>query len=180
MAKEAEMLGKVSLTGQRRLITDLCEQVQAITLNSAPATTAAKVGGNASSNVSKSATTSSTTTTTTSSTAGDASVSDRVVIEVRAEDMNNTSSDTSVRPKGWGAIKQHKVYMKEWQDRKDGVDDDDIYTNRFNREREAEDEMNQALSVHGHIQIIEKRMKQLSGAAVPVFPKGYTAKSLSK
>jgi hypothetical protein len=41
------------------------------------------------------------------------------------------------RPKGWAEIKLRRVYLKEWEDRKNGVDEDDILDKRFQREQEV-------------------------------------------
>ena len=100
------------------------------------------------------------------------SVPGSCVIEIKAQDLDPSTPE--IKPKGWGAIKQRKVYIKEYQDRRDGADEDDIFNKRYHREREAEDEMSQSLSVHGRIQIIETRMRKMGQVAAPVFPKGYT------
>ena len=44
------------------------------------------------------------------------------------------------RPKGWAEIKLRKVYLKEWQDRKDGLDEEDIMAKRYDRELEVSDD----------------------------------------
>jgi hypothetical protein len=38
---------------------------------------------------------------------------------------------------GWADIKLRRVYLKEWEDRKNGVDEDDILDMRYQRELEV-------------------------------------------
>ncbi len=45
--------------------------------------------------------------------------------------------DTSDRPKGWAEIKLRRVYLKEWEDRKNDLDEDDIMDKRYARELEV-------------------------------------------
>ena len=56
-------------------------------------------------------------------------------VTVTAQDFDPLNPDK--KPKGWADIKLRKVYMKEWQDRKDGVDNEDIMDRRYQREREV-------------------------------------------
>lgn len=45
--------------------------------------------------------------------------------------------NSSQRPPGWAEMKLRRVYLKEWQDRKDGVDEDEILERRYQRELEV-------------------------------------------
>jgi hypothetical protein len=56
-------------------------------------------------------------------------------IEITAKDFD--PNNPNQRPKGWADIKLRKVYLKEWQDRKDGVDEDEIMNRRYQRELEV-------------------------------------------
>lgn len=56
-------------------------------------------------------------------------------VEITSKDLHPT--DPSKKPMGWADIKLRKVYLKEWQDRKDGVDEDEIISRRFKRELEV-------------------------------------------
>jgi hypothetical protein len=93
-------------------------------------------------------------------------------------------TDTVQRPKGWQEVKLRRVYIKEWQDRKNGVDEDVIIERRYARELEvnlihedeyifvcllvfllffclqAEKEMIQELSVRGRVRAYETAIKQ--------------------
>lgn len=71
-------------------------------------------------------------------------------------DENFDPSDASKRPKGWATVKLRRVYLKEWKDRKDGVDDNTIFARRYQREQEAENEMVQEMSVAGRIKRFER------------------------
>ena len=48
--------------------------------------------------------------------------------------QTSASSPTYQHPEGWAAIKLRKVYLKEYQDRKDGLDEEDILSKRYQRE----------------------------------------------
>ena len=55
----------------------------------------------------------------------------------KASIMSSKDIGTANRPKGWAEIKLRKVYLKEWEDRKNGVDEDDILDRRYQRELEV-------------------------------------------
>lgn len=89
------------------------------------------------------------------------------------------------RPPGWAEIRLRRVFLKEWEDRKNGVDEDDILDKRYQRELEvifaqfllsfyiffqltsfrfgdyqqAEQEMIAELGVKGKIALFEKGFK---------------------
>jgi hypothetical protein len=65
------------------------------------------------------------------------------------------------------------VYIKEWQDRKDGLDEEQILSRRYQREQEAEQEMIQEMSVLGRIKKFERMAKKNKAAAL--FPKSSVA-----
>lgn len=79
---------------------------------------------------------------------------------ITGKDVNNISS----RPGGWADIKLRRVYLKEWEDRKNGVDEDEILEKRYQRELEAEQEMIAELGVRGKIAMFNK------GISRPVAP----------
>ena len=56
-------------------------------------------------------------------------------LEITAKDFD--PSDPEKKPAGWSDIKLKKIYIKEWQDRKDGVDEDEIMRRRVHREKEV-------------------------------------------
>ncbi len=56
-------------------------------------------------------------------------------IEVTAKDLDGTQGDSN--PAGWAEIKLRRVYLKEWQDRRDGLDEDEILGKRYERELEV-------------------------------------------
>lgn len=60
-------------------------------------------------------------------------LSEELVINDQTFDIN----DPSRRPKGWAEVKLRRVYIKEWQDRKLGVDESTILLRRFAREQEV-------------------------------------------
>ena len=67
---------------------------------------------------------------------------------------------TGKRPNGWAAVKLRRVYIKEWRDRKEGVDEETIMERRYQREQEAESEMIQEMSVHGRIRAFERAIQR--------------------
>lgn len=90
-------------------------------------------------------------------------------LEVNASDFD--PSNPEKKPKNWAEIKLRKVYLKEWQDRKDGLDEDDILAKRYEREMQVEEEMEQAMTVFGRIRMFENRIQGAAAAAAPIFPK---------
>jgi len=56
-------------------------------------------------------------------------------LEITAKDFD--PADPEKKPAGWSDIKLKKIYIKEWQDRKDGVDEDEIMRRRVHREKEV-------------------------------------------
>jgi hypothetical protein len=85
-------------------------------------------------------------------------------------DENFDPNDATKRPKGWATVKLRRVYLKEWNDRKDGLDEDAILSRRYQREQEAEQEMIQEMSVLGRIRKFERMAEKNKGVAL--FPKG--------
>lgn len=67
---------------------------------------------------------------------------------------------TGKRPNGWAAVKLRRVYIKEWRDRKEGVDEETIMERRYQREQEAESEMILEMSVHGRIRAFERAIQR--------------------
>jgi len=78
-----------------------------------------------------------------------------VIAREEVQEDVKSFDDTSDRPKGWAEIKLRRVYLKEWEDRKNGVDEDDIMDKRYARELEAEQEMIAELGVKGKIALFE-------------------------
>lgn len=61
--------------------------------------------------------------------------SEAKTLEITAKDFDPSNPDK--KPAGWSDIKLKKIYIKEWQDRKDGVDEDEIMRRRVHREKEV-------------------------------------------
>ena len=57
------------------------------------------------------------------------------LVEVSTTNFDPRSPDK--KPPGWADIKLRKVYLKEWQDRRDGLDEDVIMQRRYQRELEV-------------------------------------------
>lgn len=89
---------------------------------------------------------------------------------MNVSDENYDPNDISKRPKGWATVKLRRVYLKEWADRKEGLDDEAILAKRYQREQEAEVEMIQEMSVIGRIRRFEKLVTKNKAAAL--LPKG--------
>jgi hypothetical protein len=87
-------------------------------------------------------------------------------------DDSNFDLATGKRPKGWNEVKLRRVYLKEWLDRKNGVDEETILARRPEREREVEAEMINEASVFNRVRAIEKRIKNNKNTAA-IFPVGY-------
>ena len=83
-------------------------------------------------------------------------------VQINQKDVKNYAGLTksNVRPQGWADIKLRRVYLKEWEDRRAGVDEDDILEKRFQRELEAEQEMIAELGVRGKIALFEKGIRK--------------------
>ena len=62
--------------------------------------------------------------------------------------------------KGWAIVKLRRVYIKEWRDRKNGVDEEEIMERRYQRELEVEQEMILEMSVNGRIRAFEKQIQR--------------------
>jgi hypothetical protein len=86
---------------------------------------------------------------------------------------------TNKRPKGWALVKLRRVYIKEWKDRKDGLDEEEIMERRYQREQEAEQEMIQEMSVNGRIRAFERAIQRNKRSGGGGFTKGFQA-SLEK
>ena len=54
-------------------------------------------------------------------------------VEINKKDIGSASK----RPVGWAEIRLRRVFLKEWEDRKNGVDEDDILDKRYQRELEV-------------------------------------------
>ena len=78
-------------------------------------------------------------------------------LEVKASDFDPAHPDA--KPQNWAEIKLRKVYLKEWQDRKDGLDEEEILAKRYERESLVEEEMEQAMTVFGRIRMFESRIQ---------------------
>lgn len=89
-------------------------------------------------------------------------------------DDSNFDLATGKRPKGWNEVKMRRVYLKEWLDRKNGVDEETIIARRPEREREVEAEMINEASVFNRVRAIEKRIKNNKNTG-GLFPKGYVS-----
>ena len=87
-------------------------------------------------------------------------------------DDSNFDLATGKRPKGWNEVKMRRIYLKEWLDRKNGVDEETIMARRPEREREVEAEMINEASVFNRVRAIEKRIKNNKNTAA-IFPVGY-------
>lgn len=74
--------------------------------------------------------------------------------------VESFDADSTTRPTGWADIRLKRVYIKEWQDRKEGLDESVIMGRRYQREQEAEKEMVQEVTVRGRIRAYENVVKQ--------------------
>ena len=56
-------------------------------------------------------------------------------VEISKRDIAKHTGEN--RPPGWAEIRMQRVLLKEWEDRKNGVDEDDILDKRYQRELEV-------------------------------------------
>ena len=57
-------------------------------------------------------------------------------VEISKQDIVKHTGEN--RPPGWAEIRLRRVLLKEWEDRKNGVDEDDILDKRYQRELEVQ------------------------------------------
>lgn len=119
MVREAETTGQVSVLSPKA--ADTSATVQTVTVNLSRTSMS---GGLPSSKPA-------------SAVAAPPPVSEIKAIEITAKDFDPIHPEK--RPAGWSDIKLKKIYIKEWQDRKDGIDEDEIMRRRVHREKEVND-----------------------------------------